>query len=171
MGKRWISIRALEDPVEVVNTKTGEVLFRGIPVIQRQIARDRDFVKVFYSELLRQDLGLSKSEQKVFLALLEAMNSQNIVVVPGLKGMAEKFNLKYGTIKNIFSKLQRLSLIRKIAQNIYRINPAIAAKTDGEGRIAILKVWEQAEEESLPLFEKPIQIEEGQHERVESAIN
>ena len=140
MKRKWMTVRASDRPVDVVDPETGEVLCRATPVIRISAIKEEPFVKLFL-ESLGKDFNLTKAQRKVLFWLVEHMDKENLVYID-LRELAGIVGLSYGTVRNTICLLRKVNLVRKEKPHIYRINPHFAAKVTAEDRVAIVKIWD-----------------------------
>ena len=124
---------------EMAYTSNGEVTRAMMMQLKEH---DRNFIKFFLPEAgnhMMRPKEMTLTTVDLFNYLCVICGQDNIAITTTAE-ITERIGMSTASISRAKDQLYEFDYIRKRANNVYMINPEIAAKTDGEKRQAL---WEK----------------------------
>lgn len=124
-----------ETELIIADRMTGEIM-SSQKTTTHAVEKEPDFIKLYLQDV-GVLMGLSPSDQKVFISLAKHMSYNNLVVLikPIKEQMCKELNLSLNTINKTIDNLKNAQLLLKFQdeegnekRSCWRVNPYLAAK-------------------------------------------
>lgn len=126
---------------KLVDLETGEE-FNAQTIVKS--VGDRDFKKLFLSEIIDKIEGFTNAKMKFMFWFLDNADKQNRIIGT-YEQLAEKTGISYPTISRIIPLLKKSDVIRNISPSVYMLNPDLIAAVTSSTRANLLIKYQSLE--------------------------
>lgn len=118
----------------LVDLETGEE-FNAQTIVKT--VGDRDFKKLFLSEIIDKIEGFTNAKMKFMFWFLDNADKQNRIIGT-YEQLAEKTGISYPTISRVIPLLRKSDIIRSVSPSVYMLNPNLVAEVTSSRRANLL---------------------------------
>lgn len=121
-----------------INSDTGEVI--DLTVMSKKVDTDFNFHKIWLKDLIKVLEALGSPKVKVFIYILETMNSENIAIGT-IRAIAEKLKISNDTVRVTIKILKDLDYLRMKQNGVYQLSPNLLVKGKSNRRQTLLMAY------------------------------
>lgn len=118
----------------LVDLETGEE-FNAQTIVKT--VGDKDFKKLFLSEIIDKIEGFTNAKIKFMFWFLDNADKQNRIIGT-YEQLAEKTGISYPTISRVIPLLRKSDIIRSVSPSVYMLNPNLVAEVTSSRRANLL---------------------------------